>query len=104
PFIYLNRHTPSGQSRVYRVTQLRTNGVHCRESAGTGPVVLNVVPVTGAAIRIGGGDQAENTGVHQKVDEEHWNITQGSKRQAGGYEPHTRNLSGLQHLDAPHEQ
>ena len=32
-----NRHTPSGQSRVYRVTQLRTDGVHCRESAGTGP-------------------------------------------------------------------
>ena len=40
----LNRHTPSGQSRVYRVTQLRTNGVHCRESAGTGPVNLKVVP------------------------------------------------------------
>ena len=37
PFIYLNHHTPSGQSRVYRVTQLRTDGVHCRESAGTGP-------------------------------------------------------------------
>ena len=36
----LNRHTPSGQSRVYRVTQLRTDGVHCRESAGTGPVNL----------------------------------------------------------------
>ena len=33
-----HRHTPSGQSRVYRVTQLRTDGVHCRESAGTGPV------------------------------------------------------------------
>ena len=45
-----NRHTPSGQSRVYRVKQLRTDGVHCRESAGTGPVVLKVVPVTGAAI------------------------------------------------------
>ena len=44
PFIYLNRHTPSGQSRVYRVTQLRTDGVHCRESAGTGPVNLKVVP------------------------------------------------------------
>ena len=40
----LNRHTPSGQSRVYRVTQLRTEGVHCRESAGTGPVNLKVVP------------------------------------------------------------
>ena len=39
-----NRHTPSGQSRVYRVTQLRTEGVHCRESAGTGPVNLKVVP------------------------------------------------------------
>ena len=39
-----NRHTPSGQSRVYRVTQLRTNGVHCRESASTGPVNLKVVP------------------------------------------------------------
>ena len=45
PFIYyLNSHTPSsGQSRVYRVTQLRTDGVHCRESAGTGPVNLKVV-------------------------------------------------------------
>ena len=39
-----NRHTPSGQSRVYRVTQLRTDGVHCRESAGTGPVNIKVVP------------------------------------------------------------
>ena len=51
PFIYLNRHTSSGQSRVYRVTQnnnktkqLRTDGAHCRESAGTGPVNLKVVP------------------------------------------------------------
>ena len=43
-FVYLNRHTPSGQSRVHRVTQLRTDGVHCRESAGTGPVNLKVVP------------------------------------------------------------
>ena len=50
PFIYLNRHTSSSQSRVYRVTQLRTDGVHCRESAGTGPVVFKVVLVTGAAI------------------------------------------------------
>ena len=40
----------SGQSRVHRVTQLRADGVHCRESADTGPVVLKVVPVTGAAI------------------------------------------------------
>ena len=40
----LNRHTPSGQSRVYRVTQLRTDGVHCLESAGTEPVNLKVVP------------------------------------------------------------
>ena len=44
PFIYSNRHTPSGQSRVYRVTPLRTDGVNCRESAGTGPVNLKVVP------------------------------------------------------------
>ena len=44
PFIYLNCHTPSGQSRVYRVMQLRTEGVHCRESAGTGSVNLKVVP------------------------------------------------------------
>ena len=44
PFICLNRHTPSGQSRVYRVMQLRTDGVHCRESAATGPVNLKVVP------------------------------------------------------------
>ena len=44
PFTDLNRHTPSGQSQVYRVTQLRTDGVHCRESAGIGPVNLKVVP------------------------------------------------------------
>ena len=37
-------HTPSGQSRVYLLSQLRTNGVHCRESTGTGPVNLKVVP------------------------------------------------------------
>ena len=40
----LNRHMSSGQSRVYRVTQSRTDGVHCRELAGTGPVKLEVVP------------------------------------------------------------
>ena len=40
----LNRHTPSGQSHVHRVTQLRTDGVHRRESAGTGPVNLKVIP------------------------------------------------------------
>ena len=43
PFIYLNRHTPSNQSRNYQVTHLRTDGVQCRESAGTGPVNLKVV-------------------------------------------------------------
>ena len=43
--IFLNRYKPSGQSQVYRrVTQLHTNGVHCRESVGTGPVVLKIVP------------------------------------------------------------
>ena len=30
--IYIYHHTPSGQSRLYRVTQLGTDGVHCRES------------------------------------------------------------------------
>ena len=49
PIYLLYRHTPSGQSRVCRVTEMRTDGVHCLESAGTGPVVLKVVPVTGAA-------------------------------------------------------
>ncbi|CAM9880698.1 unnamed protein product [Ascophyllum nodosum] len=36
----VSRHTPPGQSRVYPVTQLRTDGVHCRDSAGTRPVNL----------------------------------------------------------------
>ena len=39
----------SGQSRVYRVMQLSTDGVHCRDSTGTGPVVLKVIPATGTA-------------------------------------------------------
>ena len=33
-----------GQSRVYRVTHLRTDGVHCREPAGTGPVNFKIFP------------------------------------------------------------
>ena len=41
-------YTPSGQSQVYRVTKLRTGGVHYRASVGTGPVILKVVPVMGA--------------------------------------------------------
>ena len=39
----------SSQSRVYRIAQLRADSVHCRESAGTGPVALKVVRVTAAA-------------------------------------------------------
>ena len=34
----LNRYTSSGQSQVYRIKQLRTDGIHCQEYAGTGPV------------------------------------------------------------------
>ena len=38
------------QSRVYQITKLCTDGVHCRRGyAGIGPLVLKVVPVTGAA-------------------------------------------------------
>ena len=33
-----------GSVPVCRVTQLRTDSVHCRESAGTGSVNLNVAP------------------------------------------------------------
>ena len=40
---YLNRHTPSGQSGADRVTHLRADGVHGRESAGTGPVNLKSI-------------------------------------------------------------
>ena len=47
--IYIYRQPASGQSQVYRVTQLRADGIYCRKSAGTGPVVLEVVPVTAAA-------------------------------------------------------
>ena len=46
------RQPPSGQSRVYRVMQVRTDRVHCRESAGTGPVNLKVVRVTVAAFQV----------------------------------------------------
>ena len=43
------RQPPSDQSQVGWVTQLRTDGVHRLESAGSGPEVLKVAPVTGAA-------------------------------------------------------
>ena len=48
--MHFNRHTLLGQYRIYLATQLRVNGVHSRESAGTGAVGLKVVPVTGATI------------------------------------------------------
>ena len=46
--IYLYRRPTSGQSRVNCVTQeVRTDGVHCPDFAGTGPVaIMMVVPVT----------------------------------------------------------
>ena len=47
--VHLYRQPPSGQSQVGQVTQLRTDGVHCRLLAGTGPVVLKIVRGTGAA-------------------------------------------------------
>ena len=50
PYIYLDQHTPSGQSRAYRVTLLHIDGVNCPKVVGTGPVNLTVVPVTGAAL------------------------------------------------------
>ena len=37
------------QSRVHQVTQIRTDGIHCRGFADSEPVILKVVPVTGAA-------------------------------------------------------
>ena len=43
------RQSPSGQSRLNPVTPLYTDEVHCRESAGTGSVVLKEVRVKGAA-------------------------------------------------------
>ena len=42
PIIYFNCHTPSSHSRVCRVTQLRTDVVHCREYAGTGTANLKL--------------------------------------------------------------
>ena len=47
--IYLYRQPTSSQSRVNHVTQVLTDGVHCLDFAGTGPVAIMVVPVTGAA-------------------------------------------------------
>ena len=43
------RQLQPGQSRVYQVSQLRTDIVYRRESTSTTPVVLKVVRVTGAA-------------------------------------------------------
>ena len=47
--VHTYRQLPSGQSRVDRVTHLRNYGITCRESAGTEPVVVQVVPRTGSA-------------------------------------------------------
>ena len=53
--VHLYRQPPSyiieGRSRVSQVAQLRTDGVHCRESTSRGPVVivLKVARVTGGS-------------------------------------------------------
>ena len=47
--------------------------------------------------------QVRDTGIHLKVDEEQWKITQGSKRQAKWvWSP--RAMSGLRLPDTPHAQ
>ena len=48
--VHLFRQAPSSIGSVPSSSghaPLRTDGVHCRESAGIGPVVLELVPVTG---------------------------------------------------------
>ena len=47
--VRIYRQPPSGQSRVHRVTQIRSDGFYHREFAGTGSAVFKVVPVTGAS-------------------------------------------------------
>ena len=47
--VQIHSQLPLSQYRVNQVTQLGTDGVPCRESAGTGPVVPNVISITGAA-------------------------------------------------------
>ena len=44
----LDRQPPSSPSRPNCTAQLRTNGFHRRESAGSGPAGLKVARVTGA--------------------------------------------------------
>ena len=43
-FLYFKPPYAIGSVPSYRVTQLRTDGVHCREFAGTRPVNLKIVP------------------------------------------------------------
>ena len=45
--LHITHTPPSSRSRVYQVTQMRADGAHCRESAGTGPEVVKVVRLTG---------------------------------------------------------
>ena len=51
PFIYTTANHHRGQHRVYQVTYLLTDGVHCRESTGIfQSVVLKVLSVTGVLL------------------------------------------------------
>ena len=44
----------------------------------------------------------QDTVIHLEVDEEQWEVTQGSKRQAERTGFLAQYLSGLRHTDAPH--
>ena len=46
--------------------------------------------------------KVQDTVIHLEVDEEQWEITQGSKRQAERTGFLAQSLSGLRHTDAPH--
>ena len=46
--------------------------------------------------------KVKDTVIHLEVDEEQWENTQGSKRQAETTEFLAQHLSGLRHTDAPH--
>ena len=64
--IYLNHHTRSGQSRVYRVTQLRSDGVRGSKSGKV--VIANGSIESCEAIPIGPADESKESLCRHEMD------------------------------------
>ena len=103
-YTYINRHagTPEKQRRQNCTSSNMVVIIYCYIDCEDEVTTLKREHSEDHDVDIFIIQKAQDTVIHLEVDEEQWEITQGSKRQAGRTEFLAQYLSGLRPTDAPH--